>query len=200
MRVLLYGGAFDPPHNGHVNIVRSACKELKIKSAVIIPTGHSPHKDGGNVSFVHRAEMARLAFGVLSENGIEIDVSEVENRVGKSYTINTLRDLKEVLPKGADTYFLIGADMLYYFDKWYKYESILKETHIVAAARSNTDSYADMVEYSAEIGHIKVLNLPIVETSSTAIREGLKTGADISEYLAPKVYEYIKANKLYEQT
>ena len=86
--------------------------------------------------------------------------------------------------------------MLFYFEKWYRYESILKECNVVAAARENTE-YIDMMEYANELGRVKVLNLPVVEISSTEVREKIAKGESTEGLITPAVAEYIKEKGLY---
>ena len=123
------------------------------------------------------------------------EVSEIENKKGKSYTINTLRSLKELYPKDTMFFLIIGGDMLFYFKKWYKYESILNECRVVAAAREENE-YIDLLEYANEIGKVRVLNLPVTEISSTQVREELAQTRR-SEYIPENVLDYILENNLY---
>lgn len=192
-KVGIFGGAFNPIHNGHTALARAAFKELKLKEMLIIPTGNSPHKENSEVSFADRMEMCKIAF----RNDEGFAVSDIEKKLGgKSYTINTVRALKEIYPKNTEFYLIIGGDMLFYFENWYRHEALLKECKVVAAAREN-DSYADMYEYANELGRVKVLNLPVTEVSSTEIREKLKNGGDVSRLIDPEVYEYIKSRGIY---
>lgn len=148
----IFGGAFNPVHNGHVRLAEEAVKQLKLRRLLIIPTYVSPHKHTDLAPYEDRAEMCRRAFGHIP--GVE--VSDIEVRLGgTSYSINTVRALKEMYPN-EQFFLLIGGDMLFSFDKWYKYESLLKETKVCAAARDG-DSLADMMEYANELGRIKVL-------------------------------------------
>ena len=136
----IFGGAFNPVHNGHVRLAEEAVKQLKLKRLLIIPTYVSPHKATKLAPFEDRAEMCRYAFGHI--DGVE--VSDIERRLGgTSYTINTLRALKDQYPQ-EQFFLLIGGDMLFSFEKWYKYESILKEAKVCAAAR-DSDSLVDMM-------------------------------------------------------
>jgi len=190
----IFGGAFNPVHNGHVRLAEEAVKQLKLKKLLIIPTFDSPHKDTKLAPFEDRMEMCRLAFSHIE--GAE--VCDIERRLGgKSFTINTVRALRNELPD-AQFYLLIGGDMLFYFDQWYKYESLLKETKVCAVARDD-DSLVDMMEFANEMGRIKVLPTQAVEISSTEIREKLKNSADISGLVPKAAAEYIAAKKLYSE-
>ncbi len=192
-KVGIFGGSFNPIHKGHTDLARAAFKTLKLNEMLIIPTAHSPHKETASVSFEERMEMCRLAF----ENDKGFTVSDIEQRLGgTSYTINTVRALKELYPKNTEFYLIIGGDMLFYFDKWYRHEALLKECHVIAAAREN-DSYTDMLEYANEMGRIKVLNLPVTEVSSTELREKIAKGEDAGEMLDEKVKAYINERGFY---
>lgn len=190
----IFGGAFNPVHKGHVRLAEEAVKQLKLKRLLIIPTYDSPHKETRLAPFEDRAEMCRRAFGHIE--GAEI--SDIEVKLGgKSFTINTIRELKSLFPE--DQFFLlIGGDMLFSFDKWYKYESILKETKVCAVARDN-DSLVDMMEFANEMGRIKVLPTQAIEISSTEIREKAAKGEDVSELVPESVAEYIAQSGLYRE-
>ena len=91
---------------------------------------------------------------------------------------------------------IIGGDMLFSFEKWYKYESLLKETRVCAAARDD-DSLVDMMEYANEIGRVKVLPTKAVTMSSTEVREAAAAGKDISGMVPAGVADYIREKGLY---
>ncbi len=189
----IFGGAFNPVHNGHVRLAEEAVKQLKLRKLLIIPTYVSPHKHTELLPYEDRAEMCRRAFGHIP--GAE--VSDIEVRLGgTSYSINTIRALKELYPDES-FFLLIGGDMLFSFEKWYRYESILKEVKVCAAARDG-DSLADMMEYANELGRIKVLTTQVVEMSSTEVREKAAAGGDISGMVPQGVADYIREKGLYK--
>lgn len=143
--------------------------------------------------------MCKRAFAPLDGAGncnCTIEISDIERELGGvSYTINTLRELSKRRPDER-FYLLIGGDMLFSFDTWYKYESVLKESTVCAVAREN-DSFTDMVEFANKLGRVKVLPTNVVEVSSTDIRERLAKGEDVSELLPSEVADYIRENNLY---
>lgn len=191
----IFGGAFNPVHNGHVNLAKEAIEQLKLRKLLIIPTFEPPHKATKLLPFDTRMEMCKLAFEGISDK-CEVTVSDIERKMGGvSYTINTIRELAKQLPD-AQLFLLIGGDMLFSFREWYKYESILKESKVCAVARGG-DNFTDMLEFAAEMGRVKVLPTSIVDVSSTEIREKLAVGDDISELVPRKVAEYIAADDLY---
>ena len=188
----IFGGAFNPVHNGHVRLAEEAVKQLKLKKLLIIPTFESPHKATKLAPFDDRAEMCRLAFGHIA--GAE--VSDVERRLGgTSFTINTVRELKRQFPD-EQFFLLIGGDMLFSFDQWFKYEAILNEVRVCAVARGG-DSYSDMLEFANELGKIRVLPTQAVDISSTEIREKISSGGDISGLVPEGAAEYIAQHGLY---
>lgn len=191
----IFGGAFNPVHNGHVNVAREAISQLKLRKLIIIPTFESPHKNTRLAPFDDRAEMCRLAFLGISEK-CEISVSDIERQMGGvSYTINTLRELKRRYPDN-QFFLLIGGDMLFSFREWFKYESILKECKVCAVARGG-DNLTDMMEFANEIGRVKVLPAKIVDVSSTEIRERIAKSEDIGELVPEKIAGYISEHGLY---
>ena len=190
----IFGGAFNPVHNGHVRLAEEAVKQLKLKRLLIIPTFDSPHKTTKLADFDARMEMCRLAFGHIA--GAE--VSDIERRLGgKSFTINTIRELKRLYPD-EQFFLLIGGDMLFGFEKWFKYESILNEAKVCAVARDN-DSFVDMMEYANELGKVKVLPTRAIEVSSTEIRSKAANGVDVSSLVPKAVAEYIAEKKIYAE-
>lgn len=190
----IFGGAFNPVHNGHVRLAEEAAKQLKLKKLLIIPTFVSPHKNTALAPFEDRMEMCRRAFSHIE--GAEI--CDIEQRLGgTSYTINTVRALKSERPE-EQLFLLIGGDMLFSFGEWYKYESLLKETKVCAVARDN-DSLVDMMEFANEMGRVRVLPTKAVEVSSTEIREKAAQGGDISQLVPKAVAEYIAEKGLYTE-
>ena len=145
--------------------------------------------------------MCRLAFSEIGEGythgSCKIEISDIEQKMGGiSYTINTLRELKKLYPNER-FYLIIGGDMLFSFTKWYKYESILKESTVCAAARGG-DNFADMLEFANEVGRIKVMPTEVVDISSTEIRERLKKNESVSGLVPESVEKYIAENGLFK--
>lgn len=191
-RAGIFGGAFDPPHLGHIRLADLCSERLGLEELLIVPSYHSPHKPTPLTDYEDRLEMCRLAFTKKIYT-----VSDIERRLGGTgYSIDMLRSVKPLYQKGTKFFLIIGSDMLFSFKEWFKYESILKECTVVAAAREE-DSYTDMCEFAAELGRVRVLNLPVTEISSTEIREGLKRGDNCEKLLPEAVYEYIKEEKIY---
>ena len=192
-KIGILGGTFDPIHTGHVMLAETAAKELKLTETLIIPAAEPPHKQDCTAAFADRFAMAELAFS--GRPGFA--VSDIEKKLGgKSFTINTVRALKEIYPKKTEFYLIIGGDQLFTIEKWFRYEALLKECHVTAVTRGDI-SYTDMAEYANELGRVKVINAAIPDISSEDIREKLKSGADESGLVPDGVLKYIEAGGLY---
>ena len=194
----IFGGAFNPVHNGHVNLAREAVSQLKLRKLLVIPTFESPHKATKLAPFDERMEMCRLGFSGISDK-CNIEISDIERQMGGvSYTINTLRELKRIYPD-EQFFLLIGGDMLYSFREWFKYESILKECKVCAVARGG-DSLTDMIEFANEMGRVKVLPTDIVDISSTEIRRRIAASEPIGDLVPGGVCEFIEKSGLYQDS
>ena len=198
MKIGIFGGTFDPPHIGHINVLKAFLEEFNFDCVYVIPVFVPPHKSlKSDVSTNDRLYMSKLAFEGVSEKVI---ISDLEiKRQGKSYTADTIRHFKEL---GCDEiYFLCGTDMLLTLDMWYKPDYILSNAKIVFARRENdaenTEKIARKVKLYEEKFSAKILELKVKvnEISSTQIRKELGQGN--CEYLSSKVQEYISQKGLY---
>lgn len=200
MHRAVFGGSFDPIHNGHINIVKQVCEAVQLDEVIIMPTYISPFKqDSENIpaSGQDRLEMCRLAF----EDMPFVTVSDHEiSRSDVSYTVNTLRHLREIYPDD-ELFFIMGSDMLLSFEKWYKYEEILSICTLIAASRESGQADLEVLQKQAEklekFGRVIVVSTGVYEMSSTEIREKIKKNSDISCYIPEKVVKYISEHGLY---
>ncbi len=196
MRIGIFGGTFNPPHQGHKKLALEFKGRLSLDLMLIIPTYSPPHKDAPDLaSGEDRLNMCRLCF---IENGFE--VSDIElNRKGKSYTVNTLQEIKKQYPDD-ELFFIMGSDMLLTFHQWREPEKILDCAVICAAAREKglTQTLRGYVDeyYPGRKDRFIVCDFSPVEVSSTQIREELVL-EDCENLLAPEVEKYIKERGLY---
>ncbi|MDE5860357.1 MAG: nicotinate (nicotinamide) nucleotide adenylyltransferase, partial [Oscillospiraceae bacterium] len=144
-----------------------------------------------------RYEMCRLAFEDMSYvrvSDYEVSLPEV------SYTVNTLRHLRELYPND-ELFFIMGSDMLLSFEKWYRYEEILSFCTVIAASRESGQSDIAALEKQAEklgkYGRIIVVPTSVYVMSSTEIYEKIKNNIDISCYVPKNVVKYISEHGLY---
>ena len=194
--IAVLGGTFNPIHYGHIKMADAALSECDISKVVFLPNGMPPHKTGKEiVSPQHRFNMIKLAI----EGKDEFELSDYEIKRDKpSYTIDTQRALKEIYK--CPVYFIIGADSLYTLHLWKSSEILIKECSFIVCDRKS-DFGSDVIDAANRIndkgGNVKVLSMPQSDITSTNLRERIKNGEDISEYVPFNVYEYIKKNKLY---
>ncbi len=189
----VFGGTFNPPHTGHVRLAKEAAEKIGAEKILIIPSCIPPHKMPGKLAGGdERMEMCRLAFEdeIFEVSSIELD------RGNKSYTVETLRELKKIYPD-SELCFIIGSDMLSSFTRWYCWEEILTLAKICAASREKGFTADLSVFTPVQRERIIFLETEPLEVSSTQIRvEIAKNGT--SGFLNPKVLEYIKEKGLYD--
>lgn len=196
MKTGIFGGAFNPVHNGHIALARHYMTSLGLDRIIFIPTHIPPHKtDELLASEADRINM--LAVALSGFDNYEIDDCEFR-REGKSYTYDTLVYLKDKYPDD-DFYLIVGEDQYLYFDKWYRYEDILKLATVVTACR-HINRYKELSEYKSSHTEMKnsiVSDFDVTEVSSSQIRAGIKAKKDISFLVPDGVEKYIKEHGLY---
>ena len=198
-QVGLFGGSFNPIHNGHLHLAKSVRKALRLDQVVLMPAGEAPHKStAAYAPAVHRLEMCRLA----AEKYPWMAVSDYEIcKNGKSYTVETLRALRGLHP-ATDWTLMIGSDMLLTFSTWREWQEIMKMARICAVSREIGDlpelnRAADALRLEVPDAEIVVLSVRAFPASSTQIRENLQKNADCSCLLPENVVQYIRENRLY---
>lgn len=198
MRIGIFGGSFNPIHNGHLNVIKNAKDRLSLDRLIIMPAKVAPHKQNAQMADEKdRYEMCRLA--VMNIDGAEVSDYEI-SKDEVSYSVITLRHFKELYPD-AELCFIMGCDMLLYFKKWYKYEEILSLAALACYPRANGE--IEQMETAAEElrklgGKVEIIGVIPFEVSSTQVRELVQSGRDISRYLPESVWKYIVENKLYQ--
>ena len=203
MKLGIYGGTFNPPHLGHLAAARFALEALELERLRFIPAAEPPHKamEENSPSPRQRLAMTALAADSLLQPGrVEVSGMELE-RSGKSYTVDTLEQLKQANPE-AELWLLMGTDMFLTLQTWREPEVITRLAGICTFARAQSDSIRTLTAQAEELrrrfgASTRVLQLPrIVEVSSTQLRRMLADG-DGQEYLPPAVYGYIIRHGLY---
>jgi nicotinate-nucleotide adenylyltransferase len=195
VKVCLFGGTFDPPHNAHFIIAEAIRESLDLNKIVFVPAYHPPHKFEHKpvTSVEHRLAMLHLCI----DDQPQFEISEVEiKRGGVSYTIDTIREVKRTQGiRSEDLHFLIGSDSLAEFKSWKRWEDILSESRVIVARRprfEKKDIDPDL------ISRVHFLNLPRMEISSTEIRDRFYTDRMTRFYVPEQVSNYIRHHKLYE--
>lgn len=198
-RVGLYGGTFDPVHNGHLYISRQALKQLSLDEVWWIPSGNPPHKDNQVTSRLMRYEMCTLALqGVNDMRLCDFEMHRSKN----CYSYELLEFLKDSYPDH-EFYFIMGEDSLELFDQWKHPQRIANIASVVAAIRSDS-SEDESIEQAAERirnrynAKVYLLNTRDVPISSTEIRERIEQGLPISQMVPKAVEEYIITHEVYQ--
>lgn len=195
--IVIFGGTFDPVHKGHTNLLEAVCREMSPDKVIVMPARIPPHKvTVGMAAGKDRLNMCRLAFSDYSN----VTVSDFElKRTGKSYSYYTVKHFSEKYPHDK-LWFVMGSDMLLYFDKWYRYEDILKLCGLICVSRNEGDR-SELIKKAdslSSLGEVKILTAAPFEISSTRIRDMLKNDLDTSRYMDETVVKYIKENNIYK--
>lgn len=187
MRVGLLGGAFDPPHLGHLICAQYTLEALELDKIVFIPSGDHPFKRNDVVaSAADRLAMVKLS--VAGHDAFEVSNAEVE-RQGITYMIDTIEQIRSEHPDW-EFYLLIGADCIAEFDKWHRYQDILASVKVAIFRRSTTAAIVTSHPFIFP-------DTPILDISSTEIRTRVREGKDIRYLVTPEVANFINSRKLY---
>ncbi len=200
--ILLYGGTFDPIHNGHLIIARAVAERLQLGHVVLIPSAHPPHKVNNQIT----AARHRYAMCAIAVNGDAFyTVSDCElKREGPSFTLETVRELQKAYSSDVRLYWLIGADTVHELDTWYKIEELVDACTLVTAVRPGYDCgdlsglRSKLTASQIETIRSNILETPVIDISSTDIRERLQNGLSIRYLVPDRVVEYITIARLYE--
>lgn len=198
MNIGIFGGTFNPVHNGHLHIARSFAAQLELDQVWLIPDKQPPHKAAADLA---QAE-DRLAMCRLAAAGTDLRVSDLEiRRESASYTVFTLEQLHREHP-GHTFYLLMGEDMFCTLLEWYRAERIL-ELAIPCAAQRSPDGLARLEAYGQKLlaagGQYRIARIPYLPVSSTEIREKVRAGESIDQLVPLSVAQYIERQNLYRR-
>lgn len=196
MKIGLMGGTFDPIHNMHIALAKSAAAECGLDRVIFMTAGNTPHKSGVTDAAA-RYEMTRLAV----EDIPEFSASDYEvNLTGYSYSVNTLKYLKGKYPDD-EICFIIGEDSLSYIESWYRPEEIARLCTLLVYPRTSEKTLLTLADRVRKRLGAKIvcINAPVLDISSTEIRERLKAGGDVSDMVCERVLKYINENNLYKR-
>lgn len=194
----IFGGTFDPIHNGHLQIAYEALYYLNLDKVVFMPSGNPPHKR--NIKVTDSSIRCKLVEAAISnEKNFQIDYYEVK-RKELSYTYQTLKYYNELEPN-TEWYFLTGADCLIDIDEWSNVDKILENCIFTVFSRNQYDiekvmKQKERVEkkYNKKI---MFLDVPILPIASTNIRKRIQNNKNVSYLLPSGVYELIEDMNLY---
>ncbi len=195
MRSGILGGTFDPIHEGHLAAARVAMDCAHLDRVLFIPGALPPHRGPAVAGAEHRLEMSRLA--TEGEPGFE--VSEIEiRRGGKSYTSDTVRELKRLYPDD-ELFLILGWDAARLFRSWHEPDVIRRLATVVVVRRPGTPPPDAKLLQAAGLDPARTLlcmgHTP--DISGSALREAIALGKPVSDSLRPAVERYVAEQKLY---
>lgn len=190
MKIGIFGGTFNPPHNTHVAMAKEATIQLGLK-LFVMPCGLPPHKSC-DVDAETRLALSRLAFGDFA------DVSDYEiTKGGTSYTVDTVRHFRELYPD-SELYLIIGGDSFCNFDKWYRPEEIARLARLAVVDRNRQTSVATarriVTKFRADV---TFLHFEPTTLSSSDIRLRYEMGLDNGDLVPAAVNDYVLNGGLY---
>ena len=191
-RIGIFGGSFDPVHNAHVALARLALAELALDELRWVPTGQPWQKARSTAPAVHRDAMLRLVIEDVPQ--FVLDRCELE-RSGPSYTLDTVRTLQADEPE-ATWFLVIGQDQYAAFHTWHGWQELLGRITLAIANRPDAPLAADPLVL--QVPHAAV-SLPMMEVSSTEIRERIHAGLPVTDLVPPAVARYIDQYHLYQE-
>jgi len=185
MKIGIFGGSFDPVHNGHIEIAKKALRRLKLDILYFVPAFLPPHKTRKLTDAIHRKRMLRL----IVKNFAKFKISDFETkRKKKTYTYQTLKYFRKKYPL-AELYFVIGSDSARDLKNWKNVKEIIRLSRIVFAERKGYKAKykKDFLKLEGKIANI----------SSTDIRKKIKKHFSVKKLVPPAIGKYIKKNGLY---
>ena len=196
MRVGILGGAFNPPHIGHLVCAQEALVRLGLEKVLFVPVGQAPHRrieqDPGAEA---RLEMCGLAVA----GNVRFEVSRLElDRPGPSYTVDTLRSMREGSPED-ELVLLLGGDQAASLPAWHEPEQVLRHATVAAVERTGWARERIAVKVAGLRGaeRIRYFDMPRVDVSSTMVRRRAAAGEPIRYLVPDAVAELIEARRLY---
>jgi nicotinate-nucleotide adenylyltransferase len=215
MKTGLFGGTFNPFHNGHIRIIEHVKQNLGFDKIFIIPSATPPHKPDLNLAPAQdRYDMVRES--IKNKKGLIVSDKEII-RGGNSFTIDTIRLFKEELGSTADIFFIMGSDAFWDIDIWKQKDRIFDEIKIIIMLRYSSQNQHDLASFIA--GHVSegyqyneaeqsfthrtkktiyVCKVPLIDISSTMIREWITHGKSIEGLVPSGVLTIIQAKGLYK--
>ena len=200
-RIGLFGGTFDPIHNGHLHIARSFADELDLESVILLPAGDPYHKTTPRTAAHHRLAMAEIA--AQADSRLAVSDCDIV-RQGATYTHDTVQIFRQHFP-AAELWLLIGMDSLLQLHTWHRWQNLVRQCRIAAAPRpgsSLAQAPAPLQTWLAEAlpqGRLHILQAEPLPISSSQIRQQL-AAEHTSPDLPPAVLGYIRQHQLYCQT
>ena len=193
MKIGLFGGTFNPVHYGHLINAEIVKDTFSLNKVLFIPSKYPVHKNlDGNVSSEDRFNMLKL----VMEDNSGFDVSRIEiDRKDESYFIFTLKQLQDIY-KNKDLFLLIGSDAFNEIESWKESGEIMRTVSFIVLKRPGYEHVAPGIIKAAK--DVRFVENPLIEISSSMIRENIRMNKSIKYFVPPKVEEYIISKELYK--
>jgi nicotinate-nucleotide adenylyltransferase len=202
-KIALFGGTFDPIHLGHTTVAADAVEQIDAEKIIFIPAKRSPLK-----GFLPKAgdndRYKMIALAIAEQKNFQVSDCELR-RPAPSYTLDTLRKFQADYGSGTSIHWLVGADGIDDLAYWYKIVELIDAYNLTTMHRAGCEP-PDFTRYEAVWGHQRIEKLqrniiqtPLIDISSTEIRNRLAAGHDLTGMLHTAVADYIHQNGLYQQ-
>lgn len=187
-RIGLFGGCFNPVHNGHLAAARAAQKHLALDRVIFIPSGYPPLK-GSTGLLPGRQRLTMLELALMYEPAMETCAIEID-RDGPSFTVDTVRELRTALPQNSELYFLLGADCLGRLPQWKGIDEIhaMLKFAILPRGKSGTELDND---------RLIAVPMPTLAVSSTLVRDRNSRGEPVTDLVPAAVAAYLQQERCY---
>jgi len=216
-RIGVYGGTFDPVHNGHLSVAAAVLELFALDGILFVPAFVPPHKRTRAISAPYH-RYAMLVLATLDQAAMMVSAIELEAPT-QPYTIETLKRLQQAQPT-AQLFFIMGADSFEEVTLWREYERLLGEHNIIVAARPgfrvgetmtahlSSRLQAQVVDLcggrrpdreSLAVPHIYLTDVVMADVSASGIREAVSCGRPIDHLVPPPVARYIEKYSLYRK-
>jgi len=189
-KIGIFGGSFDPAHNGHIKLALLAQKQFNLNDVIFVPAKLAPHKQESFAAVKDRLAMLKLA--LKPYKNLKISSFEL-NQKSTTYTYQTVAHFKKLFAS-KELFFLLGVDSLSELVTWKNPEEIVSQCHILAAKRGNLNFNIPAFAKDS----VSFLSRTMPNISSTQIRDKVKENKSIKTLVPPKVASYIKKNKIYQ--
>lgn len=208
--IAIFGGTFDPVHNGHLRMATEVAEQLACDEVKLIPAGIPPHREANQVAGNHR--LAMLALAVEGDDKLTVDDCELK-REGLSYSIDTVINMRGALGNNATLSLCMGIDAFNQLHTWHRWQELTDYAHVIVMTRPGFylpkggevfDWWHERIVHdvdellAAPKGRVMSLELTPLSISSSDLRQRIGEGKSV-RYLVPKaVKKYIEQHQLYQ--
>lgn len=196
-RLGVFGGSFDPIHVGHLIVAEIFRHQLRLDQVLFLPTGRPPHKPTRRLAD-DADRVAMIEMSIAGAPGMALSRIDID-RGGYSYTSETLVLVRSTFPRVESVHFLLGQDSFRDFPTWHNPGDIARQAHLGVALRPNVVVHLeDVLQRVPELrGRVEVVDVPLMQVSSSDIRMRVRTGLPYRFQVLPSVADYIQARGLY---